>query len=297
MPAGRALPLGALRLLGVAVALGQALAAPGIWLRLPADWSLAEANRIALATAVIPLVCACFLIACALVRRRATATEMWSAAVLAVVPAVCGLFALLLLVVFSGFYFPDRHGRVLPLVLQALVMHAIPAAVLALAFHRRIATATEWTPRESNPAARALAVFGLLIVTGAWSTTLGIAPLMVVFSRYDFHELARMMNLIYEFGMVTGLLGACVAAPLASRADFRMVVPCVGYLIAIVLPIGGAVLLRTNYRVFPAGCCARCGYDLAGVPQLRCPECGGSGPEILDPIDPASALPTHADRS
>lgn len=42
-----------------------------------------------------------------------------------------------------------------------------------------------------------------------------------------------------------------------------------------VLCAGVAALLwwRTP-RVFPAGCCQRCGYDLTGVAGAPCPECG-----------------------
>lgn len=38
----------------------------------------------------------------------------------------------------------------------------------------------------------------------------------------------------------------------------------------LVIGIAGVVL----FRVFPVGMCQRCGYDLRGQVERRCPECG-----------------------
>jgi hypothetical protein len=39
--------------------------------------------------------------------------------------------------------------------------------------------------------------------------------------------------------------------------------------------LSGVVFLRNRYRpIYPPGHCGRCGYDLQGLPEPRCPECG-----------------------
>ncbi len=41
--------------------------------------------------------------------------------------------------------------------------------------------------------------------------------------------------------------------------------------------LSGVVFLRNRYRpVYPPGHCGKCGYDLQGLPEARCPECGKS---------------------
>ncbi len=45
------------------------------------------------------------------------------------------------------------------------------------------------------------------------------------------------------------------------------------------------VYLRNRYRpIYPPGHCGKCGYDLHGLPEPRCPECG-------KPFEPADAIP------
>jgi hypothetical protein len=58
--------------------------------------------------------------------------------------------------------------------------------------------------------------------------------------------------------IVAGLLGATVMRWVATG-----------------LPLCGVVWWRNRYRpVFPPGHCAKCGYNLRGLPEPRCPECG-----------------------
>lgn len=45
-----------------------------------------------------------------------------------------------------------------------------------------------------------------------------------------------------------------------------------GWLVALTA-VGPGVMLVRRLRRFPAGCCAKCGYDLRATPG-RCPECG-----------------------
>ena len=58
---------------------------------------------------------------------------------------------------------------------------------------------------------------------------------------------------------------------MAGICAFLIGYPVVGVLsvIALVLSIQGG-----RERTGKAGCCAKCGYDLQGLPEPRCPECG-----------------------
>ncbi len=41
--------------------------------------------------------------------------------------------------------------------------------------------------------------------------------------------------------------------------------------------LSGVIFLRNRYRpIYPPGRCGKCGYDLQGLPEPRCPECGKS---------------------
>jgi hypothetical protein len=63
-----------------------------------------------------------------------------------------------------------------------------------------------------------------------------------------------------------------------NDARFFLVFVTANALVAWIAPfaiLAGVVWLRRKYRpVFPVGHCARCGYDLSGLPLPRCPECG-----------------------
>jgi hypothetical protein len=55
---------------------------------------------------------------------------------------------------------------------------------------------------------------------------------------------------------------------------FFLVPPTIGWLVPF-LVLSGVVFLRNRYRpIYPPGHCRKCGYDLQGVPEPRCPECG-----------------------
>ncbi len=45
--------------------------------------------------------------------------------------------------------------------------------------------------------------------------------------------------------------------------------------LVMVFALSAVVFVRNRYRpVYPTGHCAKCGYDLQGLPEPRCPECG-----------------------
>ena len=49
----------------------------------------------------------------------------------------------------------------------------------------------------------------------------------------------------------------------------------VGIWVVTSLPLCGLVWWRNRFRpIFPPGHCAKCGYNLRGLPEPRCPECG-----------------------
>ena len=61
-----------------------------------------------------------------------------------------------------------------------------------------------------------------------------------------------------SFGLITGLMLALLVSWVVTG-----------------LPLSGLVWWRNRFRpVYPPGHCAECGYNLRGLPQPRCPECG-----------------------
>lgn len=55
---------------------------------------------------------------------------------------------------------------------------------------------------------------------------------------------------------------------------FFLAPPSIGWLVPFLI-LSGVVFLRNRFRpVFPSGHCSKCGYDLQGLPEPRCPECG-----------------------
>jgi len=65
---------------------------------------------------------------------------------------------------------------------------------------------------------------------------------------------------------------------ISSRNDLLYVVGpwIIGWLIPVAV-LSGIVFLRNRYRpVYPSGHCAKCGYNLHGLTEPRCPECGKS---------------------
>lgn len=71
-----------------------------------------------------------------------------------------------------------------------------------------------------------------------------------------------------------------------SRNDLLYVVAplIIGWLVPFAA-LSGVVFLRNRYRpVYPAGHCRKCGYNLHGLPDRRCPECG-------TPFEPPDATP------
>jgi hypothetical protein len=66
----------------------------------------------------------------------------------------------------------------------------------------------------------------------------------------------------------------------AVLAAFVILIP-----LGVLVGIGAFVASLISLTKAPSGCCAKCGYDLRGLPEPRCPECG-------TPFDP-KAVPSH----
>jgi len=83
-------------------------------------------------------------------------------------------------------------------------------------------------------------------------------------------------------GMGAASLPGMVALMRSTPIDPLFVVfsflapPAIGWLAPFAV-LSGAVFLRNRYRpIYPPGYCGKCGYDLQGLPEPRCPECGKS---------------------
>lgn len=66
-----------------------------------------------------------------------------------------------------------------------------------------------------------------------------------------------------------------------SRPDFRSqldhLLPWIGLPVGVACVCVSIYLIRRHYTYrarIESGCCAHCGYDLQGIADRRCPECG-----------------------
>jgi len=91
-------------------------------------------------------------------------------------------------------------------------------------------------------------------------------------------------------GMAAASLPGMVALMRSTPIDPLFVVffflspPAIGWLAPFAI-LSGLVFLRNRYRpIFLRGHCGKCGYDLQGLPEPRCPECG-------NPFEPQEAKP------
>lgn len=108
-------------------------------------------------------------------------------------------------------------------------------------------------------------------------------PGFLLIATWSFRRHAELWITLFSAG--TGLCAEWIAVLILWRqrppsAALGWWVPLVGAgLVIMVLGVSFSLVLvvRNKYRPkYPAGKCAKCGYELRGLPLQRCPECGNS---------------------
>jgi hypothetical protein len=154
-----------------------------------------------------------------------------------------------------------------------------------------------WSPHEVSNGDRGSALLGVSIITGGWTALLGAIGLLLVyggtgFDPDDIADLCGFAVFAQGFGMVLGLFAGVVSStiPASTRLDRSVpriflpamatgaigtaVFPLLGIPAAAITLLITCLVTRRTCRPFPPGHCQRCNYDLAGLADAVCPECG-----------------------
>mgnify|MGYP003633405601 CR=1 FL=1 len=294
----RALTNWQIRLLCVGLALAQVVTGAGLWLGLPvaagatAHHWLAGLSAIVAATAVVLFSMAW------LVGGPVSRVERNTIVALAINP-VWGMVIGLMIQGPDEAQEYDTYATFLIGVFGGLVvLHLIPAVIMLFAVHWRLgSTDADWSPHEASNGDKGVALLGLSIMTGGWTAALGLIGTFVVygggsFDSTDLPGLLVALAFVQGFGMVLGLFAAVVSStiPASTRLDRsvpRIFLPAMGTGVigSAIFPLLGipaaaitllimCIVTRRTCRLYPEGHCQHCNYDLAGLAEPVCPECG-----------------------
>lgn len=296
---GPALPLPFLRLLGVTLAIGQAVALPGVWMFLLDTWDSDSrvADGLAIAGAAVGMACAVALTVGLVTGGAPRRSDALAGIGLALTPLVrCGVAVVLLL---GDGVHRFQHGYLAYLsVLVTWLVHGVPAAVLLLSLWRR-ACLPDWTPHGSSRRGRTLAVVGVMTVAGGAAGVLNALLVIAVVTLFGFagpDPWAGLMltPVFHGLGALGGLLCAAWVAPMIRNTDLRrslpwtvwpalgmatisgLGLPVVGMVLVLPVLLVCAIAVRANFAIHLPGHCTACRYDLREIPGAVCPECGAA---------------------
>lgn len=180
-----------------------------------------------------------------------------------------------------------------------VVFHGFPALSIASALRKRIGDDDRlWLPHQSDGPSRKNALIGMSMLVGGWTAAVGVFAYIGprgVFAYGGVRELIYMlgaMNFAFAGGMMGGLVAALFTATIPKNTRFDRSIPrifipvmVIGILCSLWNPMGGAlgaivtglymsISVRNGHKLIPLGLCQKCAYNLQGLGEHRCPECG-----------------------
>lgn len=294
----RALTNWQIRLLCVGLAAAQLVTGAGLWLGLPvatgatAHYWLAGLSAIVAATAVVLFTMAW------LVGGPMQRFERDTIVALAINPA----WAMVIGLAIPGPTVVNGHDTTaiyqLSIFGGLIVLHLVPALLMVFAVQRRIGTTdADWNPHLADDGDRGAVLLGLSILTGGWTAVLGLIGFGVVYSGGSFDpddvsDIFMFLAFGQGFGMVLGLFAAILSStiPVGTRLDRSVpriflpamgagaigsaAFPLLGIPAAAITLVVMCIVTRRTCRLYPQGHCQHCNYDLAGLAEPVCPECG-----------------------
>lgn len=297
-PRPRALTNEQIRLLCVGLAVAQLVTGAGLWLGLPVaagatgHYWLAGLSAIVAATVVVLFTMAW------LVGGPVQRFERDTIVALAINPA----WAIVIGLAIPGPTVVNQHDTTaiykLSIFGGLIVLHMIPAILMVFAVQRRLGTTdADWNPHLADPGDKNVALLGVSILAGGWTAVLGLIGAWIVYGRGGFDsddlpDLLMALAFVQGVGMVLGLFAAIVSStlPASTRLDrsvSRIFLPAMGAGVIgsaafplLGVPAAAITLLimclvtRRTCRLYPPGHCQHCNYDLAGLADQVCPECG-----------------------
>lgn len=297
-PRPRALTNEQIRLLCVALATAQLFTGAGLWLGLPvvagttAHYWLAGLSAIVAATAVMLFNRAW------LMGGPVSRVERDTMLALALNPA----WAMVIGLAIPRPTVVNQHDTTalyqLGIFGGLVVLHLIPASLMVFAVQRRIGTTdADWNPHLADNGDRGAVLLGLPILTGGWTAVLGLVGAGIVwggrsFDSSDLPDIFIFLAFAQGCGMVLGLFAGIISStiPASTRLDRSVpriflpamatgaigtaVFPLLGIPAAAITLLITCLVTRRTCRPFPPGHCQRCNYDLAGLADAVCPECG-----------------------
>lgn len=297
-PRPRALTNWQIRLLCVGLAAAQLVTGAGLWLSWPVAKGATGHFWLAGLSAAVALTATVLTIMAWLVGGPVSRVERNTIVALAINP-VWGMVIGLMIQGPDEAQEYDTYATFLIGVFGGLVvLHLIPAVIMLFAVHWRLgSTDADWSPHEASNGDKGVALLGLSIMTGGWTATLGLIGAWIVyggggFDSTDLPGLLMALAFVQGFGMVVGLFAAAVSSTIPSNTRLDRSVPriflpamgagAIGSAVSPPLGIPAAaitlvvmcIVTRRTCRLFPAGHCQHCNYDLAGLAEPVCPECG-----------------------